>query len=352
MSDKQVSKTSTKQVSRRQKQPSFKPAIQIPTPFTKAPPSIEPLLGQLDPAQVYITHIDRFPVDSKKQIFLIPVLLNGIIAGLLAWRIYVAVPVYWAIIQHLLGYVTSATIEVENKPRNELFKILFKRTLMFATDFLLFRFMGPWPLTFFFEQPANPVTWRWKLGFHAKEVVVRVSRHWGAEDLMQGIKQGEQSPFFKTRILPAIERQFMRTKTGYLMMDKSWDLDFQLMLDAHTLVKQGKVEMEELNKLVLVHMDGAGWTAWRWETDNDVLEDRRKKVVAFKETLTKMGKEGLFFRWMEIVEQERDADGGFSVEKQKKVAERVQAAFEKEGVDFEELTKSVGGLEELPVKDR
>ena len=33
-----------------------------------------------------------------------------------------------------------------------------------------------------------------------------------------------------------------------------------------------------------------------------------------------------------------------------KVAERVQAAFTKEGVDFEELTNSIGGLEELPVK--
>lgn len=261
-------------------------------------------------------------------------------------------PVYWAIVEHLLGYASSATVDTENTTRNEQFKVLAKRVSMFIFDFLLFRFIGPWPLTFFLEQPANPVTWRWSLGFLPKEVVVRVSRNWDSEDLMKGVKQGDESPFFKTRILPAIDKTFMRSKTGYLMMDKNWDLDFQLMLDAHTLIKQTKLKMEDVDKLVLVHMDGVGWLAWQWETDNDVIEDRRKKVVQFKDTLTKLGKESLFWKWMEIVEQERDADGGFTPERQQRVAERVEAAFKKEGVDFEELTNSVGGLEELSVKDR
>ncbi|KAK5137480.1 hypothetical protein LTR08_008458 [Meristemomyces frigidus] len=341
-----------KTVSKRQKQTTFQStASQIPAPFTKAPASIAPLLEQLDPSQVYITHIDRHPPDTKKEIFLIPVLLNGAIAALLAWRLYAAAPVYWAIVQSLLGYASSATVDTVNTTRNAQIRVLGKRVLMFMADFLAFRFVGPWPLTFFLEQPANPVTWRWKLGgFLPSEVVVRIGRGWGAEDLMQGVKQGDESPFFKTRILPAIEKQFMRSKTGYLMMDKSWDLDFQLMLDAHTLVKQDKMKMESLDKLVLVHMEGVGWLAWQWETNSDVIEDRRKKVVAFKETLTKLGKESLFWKWMEIVEQERDTDGGFTVERQVKVAQRVEAEFKKEGVDFEELTNGIGGLEELPVK--
>jgi hypothetical protein len=334
--------------SKKPKATSFKSsAPQIPVPFTKAPGSLATFLDQLDPAQVYITHVDRSPPAHKKQIFLIPVLLNASIAVLLLWRIYAAVPVYWAILEALLGYDSVARVDTANTTRGKQVEILLKRTSMFVLDFFLFRLVGPWPLTFFLERPCNPVIWRWTLGYQKEEVVVRVSRGWGAEDLMQGVKQGQENAFFKNRILPAIEKQFMRTKTGYLMMDKSWDLDFQLMLDAHTLMKQEKLRTKDLDKFVLVHQDAMGWIAWQWETDVDIIEERRKKVVAFKEQLTKMGKEGLFFRWMEIVEQERDRDGGFTPERQERVAMKVQAAFEKEGVDFEELSRRIGGLEEL-----
>ncbi|KAK3623850.1 hypothetical protein LTR22_024211 [Elasticomyces elasticus] len=338
-------------LSKKQKQASFKSGVSpIPTPFTKAPTSLDPFLEQLDPAQVYITHIDRHLVETKKQIFQIPVLLNGGIALLLAWRIYAAFPFYWAILLTLLGYPSSATVDTANTTRNEQVWILAKRTLVFLADFLAFRFVGVWPLGFFLEQPCNPVIWRWKIGFRADEIVVRVSRNWGAKDLMDGVKQGEENAFFKTRILPAIEKQLLRQKTGYLLMDKSWDLDFQLMLDAHTLVKQEKFEMKALDKLVLAHMDGVGWIAWQWETDYDVVEERRKKVVAFKEALTKAGKESLFWKWMDILENERDTDGGFTAEGQQRVADRVQVAFAKEGINFEELTKDVGGIEGLTVK--
>ncbi|CAK4031953.1 hypothetical protein MYCFIDRAFT_110798 [Lecanosticta acicola] len=319
---------------------------QIPAPFTKAPASIEPFLTRLDPAKVHITHIDRLPADQKRKIFYIPVVLNAVIALLLTWRIYVALPKYWALGQTLLGYVTSYTVNPETTTRGQQIRILLRRTLMFAMDFLLFRFIGPWPLTFFAEQPANPTSWRWNLGFQKEEIIVRVSRHWGAEELVQGVKQGEQNPFFKTRILPAIEPAFMR-KTGYLMMDKDWDLEFELMLDAHTLAKQGELAMDDLDKLVLAFQEGTGWLAWRWEGADDVVEGRRKKVVAFKETLTAMGKESLFWKWTEIVEEERDADGGFTIERQEKVAKRVQHEFEKNGVDFDEVVKSIGGLGEI-----
>jgi hypothetical protein len=47
------------------------------------------------------------------------------------------------------------------------------------------------------------------------------------------------------------------------------------------------------------------------------------------------------------VEQERDQDGGFSEAGQVKVMERVKAEFEREGVDFEEVVKKIGGLEEV-----
>lgn len=120
------------------------------------------------------------------------------------------------------------------------------------------------------------------------------------------------------------------------------------MVDSHFLASERSFELEELDKLVFAFSDGNGWLAWRWEPE-DVVEERRKKVVTFKEKLTAMGKESLFWKWTEIVEDEREADGSFSPERQVKVALRVQQEFEKNGVDFDALIQSIGGLGEVPV---
>ncbi|OQO10388.1 hypothetical protein B0A48_03684 [Cryoendolithus antarcticus] len=325
------------------KPPAIDPT-KIPTPFTASPLRLRPFLDQLDPAKVYITHIDRHPPEYKKQIFTIPVILNAAIALLILWRTYSAGPTYLAILQTLFGYTSSATVDTLRTTRSEQVTILLRRVGMFALDFSVLYFLGVWPVTFFFEQPANPVSYRWKLGFRKEEVVVRVSRHWGSEDLMQGVKQGQENAFFKTRVLPAIDREFMK-KTAYLMMGGSWDLDFQSMLDAHALVERKEVELQDLDRFVLTHMEGHGWVVWQWEGETDVIESRRQKVVKFKSTLTEMGKESLFWRWTEIVEECRDKDGGFTAEGQRVVVKRVQNEFEKEGVDFEEVVKSVGGLD-------
>ena len=340
----------SKSASKRSKVTSSKPAAsQYPTPFEKAPASIEPFLAQLDPANVYITHVDRTRPEYKRQIFLLSLLLNATITALLVWRVYVAVPNYLALAQTLLGYASSATVDTSNTTRKEQMWILLRRTLMMALDYLLFYFVVPWPMSFFLEQPGNPVTWRWKIRFEQREVVVRVSRNWSGDDLMNGVKQGEQNPFFKTRIGPAVDRQWMQ-KTGYLMMDGSWDLDFGLMQDAHTLVKQDKIKMEDLNMLVLVYQEGAGWLAWKFETERDAEEYKRRQMMEFKKTLSGMGKESLFWKWQEIVEQEREADGGFSPETQKRVATRVAEEFAKGGIDFDEVAKGVGGIEQIPAK--
>ena len=113
--------------------------------------------------------------------------------------------------------------------------------------------------------------------------------------------------------------------------------------------KRDEVKSRELDKVVFVFLQGAGWVQWKWEGEGqvDVEEGRRKKVVAFKETLGKMGKESLFWKWTEIVEEERDKDGGFTLERQERVAKRVQTEFEKNGVDFDDVVKSIGGLGEV-----
>jgi hypothetical protein len=204
-------------------------------------------------------------------------------------------------------------------------------------------------LAFFFAQPSNPTAWRWQLGgFQAEEVIVRASRNWGVKELLEGVAEGVENEFFTGKILPAIERSFVRSKTGYLMMNGTWELDFATMLDAHTLVARGEMSFADVDRVVLACLPGQhGWVCWRWEVEGDVIEHRRKKVVQFKEVLVGMGKESLFWRWAEIVEEERDGDGGFSEAGQKKVVERVQAEFEREGVDFEEVVGRIGGLEEV-----
>lgn len=242
-----------------------------PSPFDKAPESIKPFLDQLDTSQIYITHIDRHATDYKKQIFIFAILVNSTIALLLAWRLYVAVPKYLALLRTMFGFVSNETVDTLTTTRKEQIWIVLRRTMMMALDFLLFRFIGPWPMTFFLERPANPVTWRCKVRFLREEVVVRVSRNWAGEDLMKGTKRGEQSPFFKTRIEPAIERKFMQ-KTAYLMMDGNWDLDFGLMQDAHVLLKEEKLKSQDLNGVVLAHQEGSGWLSWKFGDDSDSVD--------------------------------------------------------------------------------
>ena len=337
---------------KRVKQTSFKQPdaqSQHPSPFDKAPNAIEPFLFQLDPSKVYITHIDRHTPENKRWIFTLTVLLNSTITALLLWRLKAALPSYFALGVTLSGRTSSATVDTENLTGNEKVWVLLQRTSMFIFDYLLVSLVVPWPYSFFFERPANPVTWRWQLGFQQEEVVVRVCRNWEAKDLVKGEKKGEESPFFKTRILPAIDGEIMG-KTGYLMMDGNWDLDFGLIQDAHTLIGQKKIRMLDLEALVLVHMDRVGWLFWRFREKKEESADdvNRRKMLAFKEKLTKMGKESLFWKWQEIVEDERSADGGFSQEAQTRVAVRVEEIFAKEGVDFNKTMESIGDVQPVP----
>lgn len=333
--------------SRRSKGPSKQAGSQYPAPFQKAPIAIEPLTAQLDPAQVYITHIDRHRPEYKKQIYTFAIIVNSTIAGLLLWRLCIAVPKYLALVQTILGYVTSETVDTTVTTRKEQIWVLVRRVLMLMMDYALVQFIVPWPMSFFAEQPANPITWRWTVPFQLQEVVVRVSRNWGSEELMRGSKVAEQSPYWQTRILPAIQMEFLQ-KTGYLMMGANFDLDFSLMQDAHTLVKDGKIKLEDCDRLVLVHQEGSGWLAYRFGSQGDYVEENRKRMMAFRDLLQQMGKESLFWKWQEIVEEERQADGGFSPEAQQKIADRVSAVFEKNGVDFAQAMAKVGEIQVLP----
>lgn len=324
-----------------------------PPPFETAQQALAPFLDTLDKDYVYITHIDRFPAAFKKRIFTVPILLNLSIAALLICRIYYAVPKYLALITHMLGYNTPESIDTTTRATSALIWIVLKRSIMFMLDFLLLRFIGPWPVSFFLEAPANPCLWRWRVGFRDAEIAVRQSRGWGADDLLEGVKVGEDSPFFATRIMPAVERGFMRTKTAYLMMDKNWDLDFAGMISAHHLVHTEKTAtLKDFEKSVLVFSQVHGWLVWQvWKLDEQGAEEEsRKKIVLLKDRLTAMGKESLFFRWIEIVQYE-SSEGEFTPEKQRRAFREVEKVFDEQGVNFRALVESMGGMDGMPGMD-
>jgi len=239
---------------------------QYPPPFTPAPANLASFLKLLNRSEIYITHVDRLPIPQKQTIFLSALAINSTIFFILAWRAYVAGPQYLALAKTLLGYVSSATVDVASTTRGEQFWILAKRTAMMTADFFLFRFASPWVYGFFLEQPCNPALWRWKLGFFKEEVIVRVSRNWAGEDLMQGSKRGAESPFFKTRVLPAVSGDVMG-KTGYLMMGRDWDLDFAVMVKTHDLIRSKTLGgIGEVDCWVWAHGgDGIGWLGWHFE---------------------------------------------------------------------------------------
>ena len=167
----------------------------IPDPFSIAPAKLSAFVQGLNPAHVYIVHIDRVPWQFKRQIFMVPVILNIVIAALLSWRLYAAVPTYLDLIFLTLGFRTPAKVDHEAHTRGELIWITLRRAAMIALDYALLKIILPWPLTFFFESPGNPVSWRRSVGFQDKEIIVRISRGWNAEDITNAEKKGLEIPF-------------------------------------------------------------------------------------------------------------------------------------------------------------
>ncbi|KAF1947844.1 hypothetical protein EJ02DRAFT_6582 [Clathrospora elynae] len=327
----------------------------LPAPFTAAPDELNALLSTFDPTSVYITHVDPHPAWFKKRIFFVPVALNLGLVLLLLWRAYYILPHYWDILMSVLGNHNETTIYWVRTPWGSLIWKLVKRMTMFMIDFVLFRIVGPWPWSFFAEQPGNPVSWRWKLGFRDEEVYVRVSRGWGARDLLGATegasgKAGQESPFFKTRILPAVDKTRLKEKTGYLLMDGDFDLDFYGMVAATQLLDHKDITLDQLRKSVFVYVgdaeaDNGQWAVWDCaKLDEGSETEARDKVIQFKDKLTAMGKESLFFRWVELIQYESNAPGGFTLEKQVAAAEKVKKMFQDQGVDFEEFSKELDGM--------
>ncbi|WEW55144.1 hypothetical protein PRK78_000572 [Emydomyces testavorans] len=325
---------------------------ETPAAFTQAPSCLADFLEDLSPKHVYLIHIDGQPKSEKQQMFLFPLILNTLILALVLYRIYVGIFTYPDILAAILGRDSPATIDPQNSSWSLISSTLARRTLTFLLDYLLLALFLPWPIRFIF----GPIRWRLKIGFQQTEIVVRKSRAWSESLARTWIRDDEET--MKERIIPAITPMRLR-KTGYLLIDADWDLDFHAMIRAHEDIKAGRLRLEDFETCVIVHGgESKGWLVWRVEETESIHRpdpsvelsaSERDKIVAFKNKLTSMGKEDLFFRWVEIIQFESTQPGGFTPQRQQSAMVETKELFERHGVDFEKFWADVGGMEGVSI---
>ncbi|KAG5296729.1 hypothetical protein I7I48_05644 [Histoplasma ohiense] len=330
-----------------------------PAPFTKVPQSLNPFLASLSPKHVYLIHLDTLPEKHKRQIFALPLFLNIIISALILLRVYTGYSTYIDILALAFGQESPAQVDTANASWSYLFTTLLRRTLTFLFDYLLLAILLPWPVRF----ALGPARWRRKIGFQAREVIVRKSRASWSDGLKPPAWIREDNETIMTRVIPAVTPQRL-LKTGYLLIDADWDLDFAAMVKAHELVTEGGLKFDDFRTSVLVHgggeegADGLWWLIWKVGAEDGgagegaraadggtLSNSQRDKIIMFQEKLASMGKEDLFFRWVELIQYESTQPGGFTHERQKKTMQETQQLFEDQGVDFEKFWADVGGME-------
>lgn len=317
-----------------------------PKPFKLAPEVLDKhFTKHLDKRHVYIAHIDTKPASFKRKIFLVPVAMNMAIAFLFVWRLYAIAPYYLALLRSLfLREVNETTFDAAGSTWGVMGWEIGRRAFTFMLDLLLFVFVWPWPTEFCAGRAhGNPVRWRLGVGFRDKEVYVRRSRAWDA-DLGSFLEAPDSKEMFLSVLREATSPMLINEKTGYLLMNAQWDLDWALMVTATRLVDSGDVPLEAFRCVALLHEKTHGWMCLDMSTGRDnAAEERRRQVFAFREALAGLGKEDLFYRWIEIVQFESTQPGGFGEEKQVEVAKRIREMFAEQSINFDELwMESVG----------
>ncbi|KAM5352075.1 hypothetical protein ACJ41O_004798 [Fusarium nematophilum] len=317
-----------------------------PSPFKRPPEVLEPFINSLSKKHVYITHVDSKPADLKRKIFLVPIGLNIVVVFLFILRMYWIVPWYFKLIASGLGHPNDTTWNVDDSTWGEIGWEVARRASTMMIDFLLFVFVWPWPVEFVVGQErGNPCQWRWLVGFREKEIYVRRSREWD-QVLTDVFTDKDSRSILLSYIHQATSPMLQEQKTGYLLMNGQWDLDWARMVLAHGLVDKKDIALDAFRSLVLVHHADYGWMCYDVRGSVASSEDeRRRQVFAFRESLTALGKENLFYRWVEIVQFESTQPGGFGPEKQEAAAKRIRELFEGENINFDELWKqSVGSM--------
>ncbi|TVY17993.1 hypothetical protein LARI1_G005472 [Lachnellula arida] len=290
-----------------------------PEPFSRPTSKLEPFLSTLSTNHIYITHIDTKPVDFKRKIFLVPVLMNVAIVGLILWRIKYILPWYMKICWSLMaGARNETSLDTAWMSYNDIAKEILRRSMSFVLDLMIYVFIWPWPRAFFTGRAAgNPVLWRFIVGFNREEIIVRRSRRWFQAGLDM-LEEGSEQDLVLRTVRQAVDPMWMNEKTGYLMLSKEWDLDWKLMVTATKLCDKKKMDMKDFKPTIFIHDKTFGWMTIESAVASGTAkeEEGRRKIVAFKDELTVMGKENLFFRWIELVQFESSQPGGFGPERQ------------------------------------
>ncbi|KAG9244173.1 hypothetical protein BJ878DRAFT_421942 [Calycina marina] len=329
--------------------------IAPPEPFKLPPPSLEQFLPELSKKHVYITHIDVKTWEFKRKIFMVPLAMNILIILALLWRARSIGPYYMKICFSITGKVNEMTLDTRRMTSSDIAREILRRASKFMADLLLYIFVWPWPRDFFAGRViGNPIAWRFGVGFRDKEIIVRRSRKWINQlgNVFDDNSPGTQLLY--SNIRQAVDPIWMNEKTGYLMLNKEWDLDWKSMVLATKLVDQRKMALDDFKTTVLVYNEEFGWMASGVVVPQGSVaeEEGRRKIIAFKDELTAMGKENLFFKWIELVQFESSKPGAFGSAEQEKTTAKAKAMFEAQGVDFDQFWAKIGGMQGMPGMDR
>jgi hypothetical protein len=325
---------------------------ELPSPFVSPSPSLDhDFLSTLPQSHVYLVHVDTTPATLKRRIFLVPVCMNLLITVGLVVRAYFALPVYFALLIATLGYASEAKVDIQQSNYSALLGITASRTMLLLGDYILFSLLGSWPRDFFFgseeSRYGSPSKWRWNLGFRDKEIIVRSSKKWD-ENLVPNWALDDELTL-KYKIMPAVQKEKL-VKSGFLLLDKDWDLDFTAMLNAHRLVDAGKLKLDDFEKAVLVyHQPIKSWMIWEiGREEMPKTAEQRDTLLKFRDKLTAIGHEDLFYRWVELVQYESTMPGGFTEGRQATAMREARRMFTEAGVDFAKFWMEIGGSQGMP----
>lgn len=325
----------------------------IPKPYRKIPDSLSSFVEILDPEHVYVAHVDSKLPAFKRKIFLVPVALNLAVFSLFVLRLRYIAPYYKQLALAAAGnHVTGISLDTAALSWTALSWIIFRRGFTLFLDLVLLIFVWPWPVEFCLGRThGNPCLWRWQVGFRDKEVYVRRSREWdrqlaGRDVLTDQAPRSQLATYVRNATSPVL----LNDKTGYLTMNGDWDLDWAAMVYAHKLVDAKALALDEFHLVVLLHHKEHGWLVL--DTGSGVSggskeDERRRQVFAFREALVGLGKEDLFFCWIETVQFEATQPGGMTEEKQVAVAQKIRDLFQDEGINFDELWRESVGSDSL-----
>lgn len=322
-------------------------------PFKKASTKLEPFLISLPKDHVYITHIDSHSRDFKRQIFLVPLILNVSIIILLLWRAKSIAPFYTNLFLAGVGYKNDTTMTPADMSWEDIIREVARRSGSFLVDFVLYYFVVPWPQAFFIGSDfGTPVEWRWNTGFRSQEIVVRRSKRWDVD--LGDVAADQTTPksrLFASQVKVAASKVYMQDKTGYQMLSKDWELDFLAMEVATGFIdkKDSQIALEDFETQVLFYSTAYGWLVYETRDGVTTEEDaQRRKIISFKDELTAMGKENLFFKWIELIQFESSQAGESGPDRQAKTIEKAKAMFEAQDVDFDAFWKKIGGMDGMP----